>query len=131
VNAILGAWHERHVSTHVDHLVRLKAAEGTALERLEAVLGAYAAIQYERPGDEVAASLHSGPHVDKARRRLERVVSGLISDAADDGAVRGDVDAGELARFCLHALTASSEMRSRAAVRRLITVTMTALRPET
>jgi AcrR family transcriptional regulator len=128
VDAVLAAWHERHISAHIEHLAGLKTEGGTALERLERVLAAYAQLQYEQPRDEIAASLHARSHVDHARDRLEGVVADLIAEAAEAGAVRRDVSAGELARFCLHALTASAGMRSGAAVQRLVDVTMTGLR---
>jgi hypothetical protein len=35
----------------------------------------------------------------------------------------------ELATYCLHAITAASELPSQAAVRRLVQVTLTGLRP--
>ena len=73
--------------------------------------------------------LHSGPHVGGARHRLAAIVSELIAEAAADGTVRADVAAGELAEYCLHALAAAAGLRSRAAVQRLVTVTMTGLRP--
>jgi hypothetical protein len=37
---------------------------------------------------------------------------------------------GELATYCLHALTAAGSLPSESAVRRLLTVTMSGLRPQ-
>jgi AcrR family transcriptional regulator len=126
-DAILAAWHERHVTGHIERLSRLAEGEGAAIERLEALLIAFARTQQEQPRDEIAATLHAVPHVGAARHQLAALISGLISEAAEDGAIRTDVTAGELAEYCLHALTAAAELRSRAAVRRLVTVTMTGL----
>jgi hypothetical protein len=53
----------------------------------------------------------------------------LLSEAALTGHVRDDVAAEELANYCLHALAAASTLPSKAAVHRLVTVTLAALRP--
>src|SRR6266851_3046479 len=42
VEAILLAWHERHVTSHLEHLAEVRDQAGGARERLEAVLEAYA-----------------------------------------------------------------------------------------
>ena len=128
VDAVLAAWHERHVSAHIEHLAALTTEDGSALERLERVLAAYARLQHEQPRDEIAASLHAGAHICHARDRLEGIVAELIAEAAEAGAVRRDVSADELARYCLHALIASAAARSNAAVQRLVGVTMSGLR---
>ena len=43
--------------------------------------------------------------------------------------VRTDIAPGELASYCLHALTGAGSLPSEAAVRRLLAVTMSGLRP--
>jgi hypothetical protein len=43
--------------------------------------------------------------------------------------VRGDVASGELAEYCLHALSAAAGLPSKAAVSRLVSVTLAGLRP--
>jgi hypothetical protein len=43
------------------------------------------------------------------------------------GDVRDDVAPDELAGYCLHALAAARELRSRTAARRLVTVTLAGL----
>ena len=48
---------------------------------------------------------------------------------AGAGEVRDDIDPGELASYCLHALTAANSLSSEAAARRLVTVTLDGLRP--
>ena len=50
-------------------------------------------------------------------------------EAASAGAVRDDMAAGELTNYCLHALTAASRLPSKAAVHRLVTLTLAGLRP--
>jgi hypothetical protein len=44
--------------------------------------------------------------------------------------VRGDVAPSELADFCLHALGAAAGLPAKAAVARLVTVTLAGLRPQ-
>ncbi len=56
------------------------------------------------------------------------MVRDLISAAADAGAVRKDVPADELAGYCLNALGAAGQAASKAAVRRLIAITVAGLR---
>jgi hypothetical protein len=51
------------------------------------------------------------------------------STTAETGDVRNDVAPDELAIYCLHALTAAGSLRSKAAVRRLVKVTLAGLRP--
>lgn len=53
----------------------------------------------------------------------------LLSEGAETGELRDDVAPDELASYCLHALAAASSLPSKAAVRRLVTVTLTGLRP--
>ncbi|MDO0911222.1 hypothetical protein QQM39_10250 [Streptomyces sp. DT2A-34] len=44
--------------------------------------------------------------------------------------MRDDVSPDELARYCLHALAGAGALASKAAVRRLVTVTLAGLRPQ-
>jgi AcrR family transcriptional regulator len=131
VEAILIAWHERHVSGHLEHLAELRDQAGDARERLEAVLEAYALIQHKRPATELAALLHRDEHLVQAQQHLTDIIRDLLSEAAETGDVRGDVAPEELASYCLHALAAASTLPSEAAVRRLVTVTLAGLRPRT
>jgi len=131
VEAILLAWHERHVAGHLRHLAVLPDQAGGAAERLEAVLKAYALISYHREhhGTELAALLHRGEHVARAQQQLRDMIRNLLIEAAETGHVRDDVAPNELVSYCLHALTAASSLPSEAAVRRLVTVTLAGLRP--
>jgi hypothetical protein len=56
------------------------------------------------------------------------MICDLLAEAAEPGAIRDDVPLAELADYCLHALGAAAGMRSKAAVQRLVAVTMTGLR---
>jgi AcrR family transcriptional regulator len=129
VEAILVEWHERQISGHLEHLALLGNEAGDPGDRLEAVLEAYALIRHEHPGSDLAEFLHQGEHVARARDHLRHFVRDLLSEAAETGAVRNDVAPEELANYCLHALTAAGALPSKAAVRRLVAVTLAGLRP--
>lgn len=132
VEAILLAWHERHVTGHLEHLAALRDQAGDARGRLEAVLEAYALISYHRDehhGTELAALLHRGEHVARAQQQLRDMIRDLLTGAAETGDVRGDIAPEELASYCLYALAAASSLQSEAAVRRLVTVILAGLRP--
>jgi AcrR family transcriptional regulator len=128
--AVLAAWHERQITRHLTELAAARDTAGPGAQ-LEAVLGAWALIQHHHSGydAEVAALLHQGQHVTRARQHLHDLVAGLIADGVAAGQVRDDTGPGELASYCLHALTAASALPGAAAVRRLLAVTMDGLRP--
>lgn len=128
VEAILVAWHERHVTTHLEHLAGIRDQAGGASERLEGVLEAYALIAHEHHGTELAALLHRGEHVARAQKQLRRFIGDLLVEGARSGDIRNDVAPDELASYCLHALTAASSLPSKAAVRRLVKVTLAGVR---
>ncbi len=135
VESILSAWHERQVTGHLEHLTAVRDQAGSAGERLEAVLEAYALISYERPerhghhGTEIAALLHQGEHIARAHQQLTALIRDLVAEGAETGALRADVAPDELAGYCLHALGAAGSLPSKAAVRRLVAVTLDGLRP--
>jgi AcrR family transcriptional regulator len=132
VESILLAWHDRQIADHLERLAHASAAAEDVDERLEAVLRAYAAIVHESHGhrnSELAALLHRGEHVARAERELHEMVRDLLAAAAAQGTVRDDVPAAELASYCLNALAAAGALPSRAAVRRLVAVTLAGLRP--
>jgi AcrR family transcriptional regulator len=133
VEAILVAWHERHVAGHLEHLAAVRDRAGDSGKRLDAVLEAYALISHERSrehhGPALAALLHRDEHVAGARRRLSDLLQDLVAEGAATGDVRDDIAPDELALYCLHALTAASSLPSKSAVRRLVTVTLAGLRP--
>jgi AcrR family transcriptional regulator len=129
VEAILTAWHERQTAGHLEQLTRLATSGGDAAERLQAVLGAYALIRYEHHGTELSALLHRGEHVDRAQRQLRHFIRDLLVEGAHTGHLRNDIAPDELASYCLHALTAATSLPSKAAVHRLVKVTLAGLRP--
>ncbi len=129
VEAILLAWHERQVTGHLEHLAEVRDQAGEAGERLEAVLEAYALISHEHHGTELAALLHRGDHVARAQQQVSDLIRDLLTEGAETGDLRDDVAPDELASYCLHALTAAARLPSKAAVRRLVTVTLAGLHP--
>ena len=131
VEAILVAWHERHIALHLRQLIAARDAASTPAGQLEAVLMAFALIQHEHHDTELSVSLlHRGEHVARARQQLKDLVADLLATGAQAGEIRADIAPGELAGYCLHALTAAGSMPSEAAVRRLLVVTMSGLRPQ-
>ena len=129
VEAIMVAWHERQVTDHLHQLAAIPNQVADPSQRLHIVLQTYALIQQHHHDHDLAALLRRGPHMDHARRHLRDFVAGLIADAARSGQVRDDVASGELAEYCLHALSAAAELPSKAAVGRLVIVTLAGLRP--
>lgn len=131
VEAILVAWHERHIGAHLQSLVEVRDRFDDPARALEAVLGAHALHTHESRnhlGSELAALVHSGSHVAEARDHLVGFVQGLLDAAAAAGNIRNDVAAAELADFCLSALSAATNLPSEPAVHRLVDLTMDALR---
>ena len=132
VDAILTAWHERQINAHLDQLARLADRTTDPGERLEAVLEGYALIQHEvagHHGSELETRLHGGEHLAQAQQHLSDFVRELLTAAAQAGAIRNDVGADELAAYSLHALGGAAAVSSKAAVRRLVGLTLAGLRP--
>ena len=129
VEAILLAWHERQVAAHLEQLVAIRDAAEDPARRLEHVLEAYALMIREQPSSDMAVLLHRRDHVDRAQQHLKALLGDLIEECARAGAVRGDLSPGELAAYCLHALGAATTAPSKAAVRRLVGLTIAGLEP--
>lgn len=133
VEAILRAWHAHRVSDHLERLTEVRNRPGSAGERLAAVLEEFAFIvreTHKKKGHhdmELVASLHRDEQVGEARRQLREMVEDLVAEGATADEFRADIPADELAAYCLQAITAASEMKSEAAVRRLVTVTLRGL----
>ena len=132
VEAILLAWHDQQLAAHLDHLNAVRDQPAGAGERLEAVLEAFAMITrhargpHDRGFDEL---LHRDARLERAHRQVHQMIRDLIAAAAKAGEVRSDVPPDELASYCISALTAPSPHGSKAAVGRLVSVTMGGLRP--
>jgi len=135
VDTILLAWHERHVTDHLDQLETLGERAGDAGERLRTVLEAYALLSHEVShrdhGRDLVALVHGAEHVGRgAQHRLTSFLRDLLADAAATGHVRHDIGPDELTVYCLHALGAAVTLPSRAAVRRLVMVIVAGLRAD-
>jgi AcrR family transcriptional regulator len=130
VEAILLAWHERQINGHLGYLAKVRDEAGEPGGRLAAVLEAYALISHESHGHrdtELGALLHRGEQVIVAEQQLRDMIRDLLAEAAKTGDIRDDVAPSELASYCIHALGAARSLTSKAAVRRLVTVTLAGL----
>ncbi|HEY3512458.1 TetR/AcrR family transcriptional regulator [Kribbella sp. NPDC051137] len=119
VDAVLSGWHQRQVTAHLRQLEEV----WERTKRIDDVLEAYAFICHEHPPT-AAPSLHREQHVDHARSHLIDFVAERLGD------VRTDVPKKELAAYAVHALGAAGAVPSKAAVRRLVAVTLSGLRDE-
>ena len=131
VEAILLAWHERQVGEHLAQLEAIRAQHTDPAERLRGVLTGYAFISRHRgghPGD-LAAFLHRGTHLEPAQQQLLALVTDVLAQAAEAGAVRTDTAPGDLAAYVLHALAAAADMPDTASVHRLVELVAAGLRP--
>jgi AcrR family transcriptional regulator len=132
VEAILLAWHDRQISAHLVHLAAVRGQAVGAAERLQAVLEAYALLSGDSRGHhdtDYRAFLHRDERVARAQHEVHTMLRDLLIEATKTGEVRDDVPPDELASYCLHALGGTSSQRSKAAVRRLVAVTLAGLRP--
>ena len=130
VEAILGAWHHRQVAAHLKHLTEVRDQAGSPRERLEAVLEAYALISHEPRNSEISALVHRGEHFARAQQHLSRLIRDTVVEAVAAGDIRDDVAPDELTTYCLHALAAASSLPSKAAIRRLVTITLAGMAPQ-
>jgi AcrR family transcriptional regulator len=133
VEAILLAWHDRRLAAHLDHLNEVRDGAASAGEQLEAVLEAFAMITRHARGAHdrgLHDLLHRDARLERAHRQVHEMVRDLIAAAAEVGEVRSDVPPDELASFCINALTGGPPRDSKAAVGRLVAVTLDGLRPD-
>ena len=132
VESILVAWHERQVAAHLEQLIAVRDQTGDPRERLRAVLETYALIAHQRDqhhGTDVSALLHRGESVAHAHQQLTDLIRDLLAEGVKAGELRDDVAPEELAHYCLHALSAAGSLPSRAAVQRLVAITLSGLHP--
>jgi AcrR family transcriptional regulator len=131
VEAVLLAWHEHEVSRHLAQLTQI-CERSQPGKRLEAVLEAFAILAYQSRGheDSVLATLlhqHHDRQLFGAHQHVHELFRDLLAEAANDGRIRTDVPLDELAGYCLHAASAAARLPSKAAIRRLVTVTLAGL----
>lgn len=130
IEAILIAWHERHIAEHLKHLAQLCETPGPPEDRLRAILEHYARTQYKARRTKLVALLHREEHVAHARRHLSALIAGLLREGVKAGKIRDDIPADELATYCVYALMAAADLRSETAVRRLVEATLSGMRLE-
>lgn len=131
LEAILLAWHERQIADHLEQLSEVSERGGGAVERLEAVLHAYALTVQETRGQHdgvLVAYLHRNEHLTEGRRVLHALIRDLVTEGVETGEIRNDVAANELAMYCLHAARAAGHLTSQRAVDRLVTLILSGLR---
>ena len=128
VESILQEWHEQHVREHLEALADIASRPGEPIDRLEAVLCAYARIEHEQPRDEIATQLHDTPHAHGADEHVLALLVELLTQCADAGSVRSDIAPRELAVYCVDATRAARRLRSKAAVRRLVELVLAGLK---
>jgi len=127
VQALVHAWHERQIGRHLTVLAGIVHGGGPPLERLEAVLRAYAGMAHSHEDGDLADLLHKGGHAAHAVDHLSAFVTTIIAEAAEVGKVRTDVPPAELATFCLAAMAGARSLNSDAAVDRLVGLTLNGL----
>ena len=133
VESILYAWHQRNIDKQIEHLTEVRDRADAPIEKLESVLEAHASHIHEirsHHETELAALVHRGEHVAQAERRLKDFIEALVTDAVETSSVRNDSPPAELAEYCIHALNAARNAASKAAVRRVVSTTLDALRPQ-
>lgn len=134
VEAILVAWHDRHVASHLQHLEEARDSSRDPLARVQAVLTAYAHIVHEisqqHYGTELIALVHRDESVVRAQQHMHDLIRDVLAEAAHAGEVRADVTPDELATYSLHALAAAGSLPSADAVERLLALTVAGLRPD-
>jgi len=106
------------------HLAAVTQAGGDAGHQLEAVLHIHAMTTFEHHGSAMAAVMQQAG----ARETQLTFISDLLRRAVEEGAIRDDVAPEELASYCVHALAAAADSTSKAAVRRLVQITLDSLR---
>lgn len=130
VESILLAVHERQIGGHLQQLAAIRDRPGSPAERLAAVLEAFAHFSDHSHvhDNELLAILHRDRSVTKGQQEVTAMIAQLIGEGAAIGEFRNDVHVDELANYCLNALAGARTLPSKAAVRRLVDLTLAGLR---
>ena len=118
------AFERTRAEHHITHHASPRRSPGHAHDqrrRSEAAHGRHAT--------DVTALVHRTEHVADVQRRLTSFLAAVLRDAAESGEIRRDVDAIELASYCLHALGAAGTLRTKVAIPRLVELTLAGLQP--
>lgn len=127
VQTLVHAWHERQIARHLTVLAGIAHGGGLPLERLEAVLRAYAGMAHSHEDGHLANLLHKGGHAVHALDHLSALVAAIIAEGAEAGDLRKDMPPDELATFCLAAMAGARNLGSDAAIDRLVALTLDGL----
>jgi AcrR family transcriptional regulator len=127
VQTLVHAWHERQIARHLTVLAGIAHGGGVPLERLEAVLRAYAGMAHSHEDGDLANLLHTGGHAIHALDHLSALVAAIIAEGAEAGDLRKDMPPDELATFCLAAMAGARNLGSDAAIDRLVALTLDGL----
>jgi AcrR family transcriptional regulator len=130
VESIMRAWHDRQATNHLGYLDDVGDQPGDPLQRLGAVLRAYAAIvhqTHDQRTSELGVFLHDDEHLGHARRHLHETIRYLIAEGARVGHIRDDVASDELAGYCLRTIDAIGGQPS-ATIRQSMSAIMTEIR---
>ena len=132
VESIMLAWHDREVTGHLTYLAEVRDRTEDPAQRLESVLEAYALLTRHAHGHDpgFAELFHRDDRMRRAHSQVQRMIRDLVIAAAEVGQIRTDVPPEELAAFCINALTGARVRTSKAAVHRLVSVTMAGLRDQ-
>ena len=131
IETILTTWHEQQITDHLGQLAEVRNRSGSAEERLAAVLETYALLSFgsrHEHATDVSALLHRSQHMGDAQHRVQHMIVEVLADAVRSGSVRDDVPVRDLASYCMHALEAASQQRTKAGLHRLVEVILTGLR---
>lgn len=127
VEAVLRGWHERQIGRHLELFSGLAQENGPPVARLERMLEAYAQIVHQHHGSRLAATLHGGGHMAKAKNHLSAFLASIIAEGVAAAEIRDDIVPAELAAFCLSAATGAADLPSKSAVNRLVRLTISAI----
>lgn len=127
VASILVAWHQREVGHHLENLRAVGRAAPDPFSALTTVLESYAEIRYQHHAGHLDAVVGGDGRLHEGHDDLHGYVTGLVAAAAEQGSIRHDVAAIELATFCLSALDGVGRLRSKAAAKRLVGLTLDGL----
>lgn len=128
LDSILTAWHERQIAGHLVRLQEISDGIVDPRQRLNEILRAHALMAYQHHATDPSPQIMSAPHVTRAQEQLRAFLTTCIEEAAADNTIRQDMKAAEIADYLLHALSAAAIQPSKAAVERLVELTMDALR---
>jgi len=131
IKSILAAWHERQVARHLGELRDLARQDRRPDARLAAILETYAQIAADtRAHGELAAFLHRDGKVAGAQAELRAIIRAVIEDGVQSKLFRDDVGTAELAAYCLHAVAAAGNFKTKPAQRQLVAVILAGLAAE-